>query len=67
MGATGLSSEEFSLRLLKEEGVAVVPGNAFGASGEGHVRCCYAAAQGDIEEALMRMARFIRKNRLSDA
>ena len=56
---TGLSSEEFSERLLMEEEVAVVPGNAFGAGGEGYVRCSYTASMSDIEEALNRMERFV--------
>jgi len=60
---TGLSSEEFCERLLKEEQVAAVPGNAFGASGEGHIRCCYAASVKNIEEALQRIARFINRQR----
>jgi aminotransferase len=54
---TGLSSEEFCERLLEEEHVAVVPGNAFGACGEGYVRMCYAAKKEDIEEALNRIER----------
>ncbi|MDA1096930.1 MAG: aminotransferase class I/II-fold pyridoxal phosphate-dependent enzyme [Chloroflexi bacterium] len=60
---TGLTSEEFAERLLLEEKVAVVPGNAFGASGEGFVRCCYAASVDDIEEALERMSRFVARYR----
>lgn len=60
---TGLSSEEFSERLLLEEKVAVVPGSAFGECGEGFVRCSYAASLPDIEEALRRMERFIKKYR----
>jgi aminotransferase len=56
--ASGMTSEEFAERLLKEEKVAVVPGSAFGPGGEGHVRCCYATALEDIEEALSRMKRF---------
>ena len=56
---TGLSSEEVAERLLAEEKVAVVPGSAFGASGEGYVRCCYATALKDIEEALARIGRFV--------
>ncbi|RYD40809.1 MAG: aminotransferase class I/II-fold pyridoxal phosphate-dependent enzyme, partial [Verrucomicrobiaceae bacterium] len=42
--STGLSSKEFAMRLLEEESVACVPGSAFGASGEGFLRCCYATA-----------------------
>jgi len=59
--STGLSSEEFAERLLTEEKVAVVPGSAFGEYGEGYVRCCYATALADIEEALSRMKRFVNK------
>jgi len=58
---TGLSSEEFCQRLLKEENVAVVPGTAFGECGEGYVRLSYAASLPDINEALSRMGRFVRK------
>jgi aminotransferase len=61
---TGMSSEEFAAKLLLEERVAVVPGTAFGPCGEGFVRCCYATSLPDIEEALRRMDRFVRKNRL---
>jgi aminotransferase len=57
--STGLSSDEFTERLLREERVAVVPGNAFGPSGEGHVRMCYATAYEKIEEALVRIERFV--------
>ncbi|MCL2474614.1 MAG: aminotransferase class I/II-fold pyridoxal phosphate-dependent enzyme [Chloroflexi bacterium] len=58
---TGLSSEEFAEKLLMEERVAVVPGEAFGQSGAGHIRCCYATAISQIEEALMRIEHFARK------
>jgi aminotransferase len=58
---TGLSSKEFAMRLLKEEQVACVPGNAFGASGEGHLRCCFAAGLDAIEQAMERMARYVKK------
>ncbi len=57
--STGLSSEEFCERLLKAESVAVVPGNAFGASGEGFIRCSYASSMENIKEALKRIERFI--------
>ena len=60
---TGMTSEEFASRLLTEEKVAVVPGNAFGECGEGYVRCCYATSLSDIEEALSRMKRFVDKYR----
>jgi aminotransferase len=59
---TGLTSEAFAERLLAEEKVAVVPGNAFGTIGEGHVRCCYATATELLEEALARMARFVQRH-----
>ena len=61
ISGTGLSSEEFAERLLEEEKVAVVPGNAFGAGGEGFVRCSYATAYEKIEEALNRIEHFISK------
>jgi aminotransferase len=57
--ATGLTSDRFTERLLVEERVAVVPGSAFGASGEGHVRMCYATAYDQLEEALRRIGRFV--------
>ncbi|MBO0848808.1 MAG: aminotransferase class I/II-fold pyridoxal phosphate-dependent enzyme [Pseudonocardia sp.] len=58
--SSGLGSEAFAERLLRAEGVAVVPGHVFGASGEGHIRCSYATALPLLEEALERMARFLR-------
>ena len=57
--STGLSSTEFAEELLKAEKVAVVPGSAFGACGEGFVRCCYAASAEDIIEAVNRMEHFL--------
>jgi aminotransferase len=62
IAATGMSDEVFSERLLMEEKVACVPGSAFGACGAGHVRCSYATAYDQIEEALERMARFARRH-----
>ena len=59
---TGLSSQDFAEQLLMEEKVAVVPGSAFGESGEGHVRCCYATSLDDITEALKRMKRFVKRH-----
>jgi aminotransferase len=59
IAGTGLSSSAFSERLLEEERVAVVPGDAFGPSGEGHVRISYATAYDRLEEALTRIARFV--------
>jgi aminotransferase len=62
IAATGMSDEEFSERLLMEEKVACVPGSAFGTSGLGHVRCSYATAYSQIEQALERMARFAQRH-----
>jgi aminotransferase len=61
--ASGMSSEEFSEKLLFEEKVVVVPGTAFGACGEGHVRCCYATSLPEIEEALVRIKKFLVKHK----
>ena len=55
----GMSSEEFATRLLKEEKVAVVPGTAFGDSGEGFVRISYAYSLKNLKEALGRIANFV--------
>jgi aminotransferase len=57
--ATGLSSEDFAQGLLEQERVAVVPGSAFGPSGEGHVRACYATSYEQLQEALVRIGRFV--------
>lgn len=57
--STGLSSKEFATRLLKEEKVACVPGSAFGASGEGFLRCCFATSLEQIQIATERMANFV--------
>ena len=59
--STGLSSKEFAMRLLEQENVACVPGSAFGPSGEGFLRCCYATAFEDIRTATDRIERFVRK------
>jgi aminotransferase len=56
---TGLSSEEFAEQLLKEQKVAAVPGNAFGESGEGFLRCSYATSREEILEAVDRIERFL--------
>lgn len=56
--SSGLTSKEFSLRLLHEKKVAVVPGTAFGPSGEGFVRCSYATGLPQIKIAMERMAEF---------
>ncbi len=59
--SSGLSSKEFAMRLLEQENVACVPGSAFGPSGEGFLRCCYATAFDDIRTATDRIERFVRK------
>ena len=59
--STGLSSREFAVRLLKEESVAVVPGSAFGASGESFIRCSYATGMDRIDTALRRIGNFLAK------
>ncbi len=59
----GMTSEEFAGKLLEEEKVAVVPGNAFGSSGEGFIRCSYAYSIDSIEEALNRISRFVERHK----
>ena len=61
--STGFGSNEFCERLLEEEKVAVVPGNAFGESGEGFVRCSYAYSVEQITEALRRIERFVKRHK----
>lgn len=56
---TGLTSEQFCEQLLREKLVACVPGTAFGACGEGHIRCCYATALDQLDIALNRIADFV--------
>lgn len=56
---TGLSSQEFAERLLLEQSVAVVPGDVFGESGEGHIRCSYATSMEELKEAIKRIKHFI--------
>ena len=58
--STGLTSEEFCTRLLQEHKIACVPGTAFGASGEGHIRCSYATSIDKLSIALERMEAFIK-------
>ncbi len=60
--ASGMADEAFAEALLKEEHVAVVPGNAFGAGGEGFVRCSYATAYEKLEEALHRLEKFMSRH-----
>ena len=59
----GMASEEFANRLLQEEKVAVVPGTAFGACGEGFLRISYAYSIEDLKEALSRLEAFIKRHR----
>ncbi|WP_391559936.1 aminotransferase [Robertmurraya sp.] len=59
--STGLSSEQFAEQLLIEEKVAVVPGNVFGSSGEGHIRCSYASSMEHLQEAVKRIKRFVER------
>jgi aminotransferase len=57
-----MDEEIFAQKLLEEERVAVVPGSAFGAGGEGFVRCSYATGYEKIEEALHRLEKFMRRH-----
>ena len=57
----GMTSEEFAMRFLKEEKVAVVPGTAFGDCGEGYLRISYAYSLQDLKRALERLERFVRR------
>ena len=57
--STGLTSDEFCEKLLKSQRVLVIPGNAFGDSGEGYVRACYASSMENITEALKRIEKFL--------
>jgi aminotransferase len=59
----GLSSEDFATKLLQEEKVAIVPGTAFGDSGEGFLRISYAYSLENLKEALGRLRRFVEKLR----
>ena len=63
ISSTGLTADAFTERLLTEERVAVVPGDAFGPSGAGHVRMCYATSYEQLEEALRRIGRFVARLR----
>lgn len=62
ISSLGMTSEEFATRLLEEEKVAVVPGTAFGESGEGFVRCSYAYSIRNINAALERIAAFVKRH-----
>jgi aminotransferase len=57
--STGLTDDQFCEQLLKHEKVVVVPGNAFGERGKGHIRACYASSMEQIDEACDRIERFI--------
>ena len=57
--STGMTSEEFCEDLLKKEKVLTIPGNAFGESGEGYIRACYASSMENIVEALKRIERYL--------
>ncbi|MBR1899850.1 MAG: aminotransferase class I/II-fold pyridoxal phosphate-dependent enzyme, partial [Lachnospiraceae bacterium] len=59
----GMSSEEFATRLLNEEKVAIVPGTAFGDSGEGYLRISYAYSIENLREALGRLSKFVKRLR----
>ena len=59
ISSTGLDSKQFAFQLLEREKVACVPGSAFGPSGEGFLRCCFATALDRIEVAVKRMERFV--------
>ncbi|MFA4853968.1 MAG: aminotransferase class I/II-fold pyridoxal phosphate-dependent enzyme [Candidatus Omnitrophota bacterium] len=61
--SSGLSSMDFSRSLLEEEKVAVVPGTAFGACGEGYIRISYASSLDNLKEALARIKRFLGKRK----
>jgi aminotransferase len=61
VSVTGLDDETFSNRLLLEEHVAVVPGNAFGLGGEGFIRTCYATGYDQLEDALERIEHFVNR------
>jgi len=61
IGGYGMTSKNFSLRLLDEEKVACVPGTAFGESGEGYLRCSFATSMDEIKEAMKRMSAFVKR------
>lgn len=60
--STGMTSEEFCLKLINQKHVAIVPGTAFGACGEGYVRVSYASSMNNIAEALRRIEEFLNEN-----
>ena len=56
----GLSSKEFSIKLLEQKNVAVVPGTAFGEAGEGFIRCSYATSLEEIKKAMVKLKEFVK-------
>jgi aminotransferase len=66
IGHLGLSSQEFCKQLLVDAGVAIIPGSAFGACGEGYARVCYATSMENIERALERIEQFLRRRGWSE-
>lgn len=66
ISGTGLGSQQFAERLLREAKVAVVPGHVFGAGGEGFIRCSYATSSDQLSEALDRMDRWLRTHASAD-
>ncbi|PRS41653.1 aromatic amino acid aminotransferase [Bacillus sp. NMCC4] len=63
---TGMTSERFAEELLLSEKVAVVPGNVFGPSGEGHIRCSYASSLDHLQESLSRIQRFLQERQVKE-
>lgn len=59
--SSGLSSKDFAVKFLEQEKVACVPGGAFGPSGEGYLRCCFATSLEQLEVAMERLGRFMRR------
>ena len=59
VASTGLSGEQFAGALLEKQKVAVVPGSAFGAAGDKHVRCSYATSMRNLTEAIERISVFV--------
>ncbi|KGK99208.1 hypothetical protein LI82_04045 [Methanococcoides methylutens] len=57
--STGLTSDEFAERLLQEQNVVTIPGDIFGDTGAGFLRCAYAASREDIKEAIDRIGIFV--------
>lgn len=60
--STGMSSQEFCTKLLEQKHVAIIPGDAFGASGEGYARVSYAYSVEHLKEALKRIKEFLQEN-----